>query len=75
MKKQLLSFMNIPDSLCARYQVMSRMFEKPLSAVVFKAVVDLVAQRGAIVFQVDQVPWQVNPLPPLLISIGKYLVA
>ena len=74
-KEKLLTFLNVPDSLSARYQVMPGMIEEPLGAVVDKAVVDLVPQRGAVVFQVDQIPRQVNSLPPLLIGVCKYLVA
>ena len=67
--------MNIPDSLSAGYQVMARMLEEPLGTIVDKAVVDLMPQGSAVVVQVNQIPWKVNPLPPLLISVGKYLIA
>ena len=74
-KEKLLTFLNVPDSLSARYQVLPGMLEEPLSAVVDKAVVDFVPQCGAVVVQVDQVPRQVNSLPPFLIGVCKYLVA
>lgn len=74
-KEELLPLADIPYSLGAGYQVMSGVLEEPLCAVVNKAVVDLVTKCGTVVVQVYQVPWQVNPLPPLFISVGKYLVA
>ena len=54
---------------------MARMFEEPLGTIVDKAVVDLMSQGSAVVVQVNQIPWKVNPLPPLLIGVGKYLIA
>jgi hypothetical protein len=54
---------------------MAGMFEEPLGAIVDKAVVDLMPQGSAVVVQVNQIPWKVNPLPPLLIGVGKYLIA
>ena len=75
MKEELLPLADIPYSLGAGYQVMSGVLEEPLCAVVDKAVVDLVAKCGTVIVKVYQVPWQVDPLPPLLISVGKYLVA
>ena len=74
-KENLLASLNVPDSLSAGYQVMARMFEEPLCTIVDKAVVDLMSQGSAVVGQVNQIPWKVNPLPPLLISVGKYLIA
>ena len=47
----------------------------PFFAVVVEAVVHLVPNCGAIVLHVDQVPWQVNPLPRGMVSIHKYFVA
>ena len=74
-EEKFLASLNIPDSLSAGYQFMARMFEEPLGTIVFKAVVDLMSQGSAVVVQVNQIPWKVNPLPPLLIGVGKYLIA
>ena len=75
MKENLLASLNIPGSLSAGYQVMARMLEEPLGTIVFKSVVDLMSEGSAVVVQVNQIPWEVNPLPPLLVGVGKYLIA
>ena len=50
------------------------MLEEPLGAVVVEAVVDLVAEGGAVVLQLHQLPGQVQPLAVHLVGVGEYFV-
>ena len=55
-------------------EAVARVLEEPLGAVVVEAVVDLVAERGAVVLQLDQLPGQVQPLAVDLVGVGEYFV-
>ena len=54
-EQQLLSCCNLPLRLRARNHTVARVVEEPLSAVVVKAVVHLVAKCGAVVARLNQV--------------------
>ena len=56
------------------YEAVARVLEEPLGAVVVEAVVHLVAEGGAVVLQLHQLPGQVQPLAVHLVGVGEYFV-
>ena len=75
MEQQLLPKCYVALRLGARNHAVARVVEEPLGAVVVEAVVHLVAESGAVVVQMYQLPRQVHPLPTRVVSIDEDLVA
>lgn len=75
MEVELLPRLQVPGRHSAGDHPVYRVGEEPFSAVVVEAVVHLVAEGGAVVVQVYQLPRQVHPLPACVVSVDEDLVA